>query len=177
MGLKNGILINIQDKMIKLKNPPLGQIFHGTMEEPLMPPPPKKQGGGILNFGRPQQEPVDFSSVTSDVNSMSRRLRLMEQSATNMRRFIQITEENILAKNKHFSAEIKTLASDTAEIRKEIAELKDKLMLIIRELQSVARKDEVKVLEKYINMWNPIRFVSQNEVEQIINEILERKKN
>ena len=47
--------------------------------------------------------------------------------------------------------------------------------LIIKELQSVARKEEVKVLEKYINLWNPIKFVTSNEVEQIVNDALERK--
>jgi len=67
------------------------------------------------------------------------------------------------------------MTSDINEIRKEIHEIKDKLILLIKELQSVARKEEVKVLEKYINLWSPIKFVTQNEVEQIINEILEKK--
>ena len=144
-------------------------------QESALPPPPKKHEG-ILKFGHAQQQEVaDLSGVTSDVNTLSRRLRLLEEGFTNLRRFFQVTEENIIAKNKHFSAEIKTLTSDINEIRKEIQELKDKLLLVIKELQTVARKEDVKVLEKYINLWNPIKFVSQNEVEQIINEILEKK--
>ena len=140
-----------------------------------LPPPPKKHQG--LKFGHPQQqqEMPDAGSMTSDINSLSRRLRLLEEGFTNLRRFFQVTEENVIAKNKHFSAEIKTMSSDIIEIRKEIQEVRDKLMLVIRELQTVARKEEVKVLEKYINLWNPIKFVTQNEVEQIINEILEKK--
>ena len=145
------------------------------MEDPILPPPPKKHEG-FINFGRAPQETIDFNGITSDVNTLSRRLRLMEQGVTNLRRFFQVTEENIIAKNKHFSAEIKTLSSDIIEIRKEMQDLKDKLIMVIRELQTFSRKEEVKVLEKYINLWNPIRFVSQNEVEQIINEILEKKK-
>lgn len=140
-----------------------------------LPPPPKKHEG-IITFGHSQrQEPFDISEITNDVNTVSRRLRLLEESFTNLRKFFQVTEENVIAKNKHFSAEIKTLVSDINEVRKEIIELKDKLFLVIRELQNVARKEDVKVLEKYINLWNPIKFVSQNEVEQIINEILEKK--
>ena len=54
-------------------------------------------------------------------------------------------------------------------------EIREKMGLIIKELQSVARKEEVKVLEKYINLWNPIKFVTSNEVEQIVNDALERK--
>ena len=83
----------------------------------------------------------------------------------------------MMSKNKLFSAEIKTINSDIMEIKKEVHETKDKLILVIRELQTVARREDVKVLEKYINLWNPIKFVSQNEVEQIINEILEKNAN
>jgi len=138
-----------------------------------IPPPPKKPG--ILSFGKQQQEIPDLSGITNDINTLSRRLRLMEEGFTNLRRFLQITEESIIAKNKHYSAEIKTITSDIIEIRKEIQELKDKLLLVVKEFQSVARKEEVKVLEKYINLWNPIKFVSQNEVEQMIDEVLEKK--
>ena len=144
-------------------------------QETSLPPPPKKHEG-ILKFGHAQQqEAPDFSGITTDVNTLSRRLRLLEEGFTNLRRFFQVTEENIIAKNKHISAEIKTLTSDVNEVRKEIQEMKDKLILVIRELQTLARKEEVKVLERYINLWNPIKFVTQNEVEQIINEVLDKK--
>ena len=146
------------------------------MQESNLPPPPPKKHEGIMKFGRsPPQAIPDISGITEDVSTLSRRLRLLEEGFTNLRRFFQVTEENMISKNKHVSAEIKTLTSDINEIRKEIQELKDKLILVIRELQTVARKEEVKVLEKYINLWNPIKFVTQNEIEQIINEVLEKK--
>ena len=138
-----------------------------------LPPPPKKHD--ILTFSRtqPQQLP-DLSGITNDVNTLSRRLRLLEEGFTNLRRVFQVTEENAIAKYKHFAAEIKTITSDINEIRKEIQDLRDKFLLVVKELQTVARREEVKVLEKYINLWNPIKFVTQNEVEQIIGEVLER---
>jgi len=147
------------------------------MPDQQLPPPPKKHGK-LLKFGHSkQEESFDVSGITTDVNTLSRRLRLLEEGFTNLRRFFQMTEENIIAKNKHFAAEIKTVASDISEIRKEMQELKDKILLIIKELQSVARKEDVRVLEKYINLWNPVRFVTHNEIEQIINEVLEKRDN
>lgn len=143
-------------------------------QESTLPQPPKKHD--ILKFGHPQQQEMpDLSGVTNDINTLGRRLRLLEEGFTNLRRLFQVTEESMIAKHKHYSAEIKTLTSDINEIRKEIQELKEKLILVIRELQTVARKEEVKVLERYINLWNPVKFVTQNEVEQIINEVLEKK--
>ena len=141
-------------------------------EQEEIPPPPKK---GILGFGKPEQQQQDLSGVANDINSLSRRLRLMEEGFTNLRRFLQVTEDNIIARNKHYSAELKTVNSEITEIRKEMQEFRDKLLLVIKELQTVARKDEVKVLEKYINLWNPIKFVSQNEIEGIVNEVLEKR--
>jgi len=143
-------------------------------EEESLPPPPKRQG--ILSFGKaPPPQGPDLSGVTGDINSLSRRLKLLEEGITNLRRFFQTTEENVIAKNKHYSAELKTINSDISEMRKEMQEIKDRLMLVMRELQSVARKEEVKVLEKYINLWNPVKFVSQNEIEGIINEVLDKR--
>ena len=142
-------------------------------EQQEIPPPPKKQG--ILSFGKQQPEAPDLSGVTNDINSLSRRLKLLEEGFTNLRRFLQVTEENIISKNKHYSAEFKTFNSDIMELRKELQETRDKLVLVIKELQTVARREEVKVLEKYINLWNPIKFVSQNEIEGIIDDVLERR--
>lgn len=140
-----------------------------------LPPPPKKES--ILNFGRQQQpQSANVGDVAGDMNTLSRRLRMLEEGFTNLRRFFQVTEENTLTRHKHFAAEIKTLTSDINEVRKEIQEIRDKIGLVIRELQSLARKEEVKVLEKYINLWNPVRFVTQNEIEQIINEVLDKRK-
>jgi hypothetical protein len=34
----------------------------------------------------------------------------------------------------------------------------------------------VKVLEKYINFWNPVKFVTQNEVEAIVKEMIQKEK-
>ena len=141
------------------------------LEDQELPPPPKR---GI--FGKSQQpEGPDLTGMTSEVNSLSRRLRLLEESSANLRRFFQVTEENTITRNKHYSAEIKTINSDISEIRKELQEIRDKLLLVMKELQSVARKDEVKVLEKYINLWNPVKFVSQNEIESIINEVIDKR--
>ena len=139
-----------------------------------LPPPPKKHKGF---FGHAQQQPAELGGVESDMNTLSRRLKLLEESFTNLRRFFQVTEENMIAKNKHYSAEIKTISSDIVEIRKEMQDLRDKFQRVVKELQAVARKDEVKVLEKYINLWNPLKFVSQNEIENIINEVLDKRQN
>ena len=71
--------------------------------------------------------------------------------------------------------EIRTLTSDINDVKKEINEVKEKIVEIVRELEETAKREEVKVLEKYINYWNLIKFVTQNEVESIVSEIIKKK--
>ena len=119
----------------------------------------------------------DMSSFTNDISNLSRRLKILEESFTNLRRALQVTEQNMLDKNKLFTTEIRTITSDISDIKKESAEIKEKILDIVKELQTSAKREEVKVLEKYINLWNPVKFVTQNEVEQIIKELMEKEKN
>jgi hypothetical protein len=135
-------------------------------------PPPKKQG--FFSHQAPATGP-DISGITSDVNSLSRRLRLLEEGLGNMKKFFQVNEENMISKHKHYSSEIKTITSDIFDIRKEVMQIKEKFVLVVKELQNLARKDDVKVLERYINLWNPVKFVSQNEIEGIIDDVLEKR--
>ena len=38
-----------------------------------------------------------------------------------------------------------------------------------------AKKEHVKVLEKYINMWEPVNFVTKKDVEDIVKNMLKKK--
>ena len=101
---------------------------------------------------------------------------MLEEGFTNLRRALQVTEQNMLDKNKIFTTELRTILSDISDMKKDINDVKEKIMEIVKELQTSAKRDEVKLLEKYINYWNPVKFVTQNEVQQIVKEMLEKEK-
>lgn len=125
-------------------------------------------------FHKDDQQP-DFGSLSEDMGNLGRRLRVLEEGFTNLRNTLQVTEQNMLSKNKLFATDIRTLTSDIGDIKKEIADIKEKILEVVKELKEAAKRDELKVLEKYINFWNPVKFVTQNEVEAIVKEILKRE--
>jgi len=137
-------------------------------------PQQPKQHPGLFHKNAPPQP--DFGAVTEDIGNLGRRLRLLEESITNIRRALQVTEQNMLGKNKLFATDIRTLTSDISDMKTEINEVKEKILELVKELKETAKRDEVKVLEKYINFWNPVKFVTQNEVEAIVREILKKEK-
>ena len=145
------------------------------LQAPPQPQAPQpKQHTGLFHRNAPAQP--DFKALTEDISNLSRRLRLLEESFTNIRRTLQVTEQNMLGKNKVFATDIRTLTSDIGNIKTEIAEIKEKIFDLVKELKETAKRDEVKVLEKYINFWNPVKFVTQNEVEAIVKEMIQKEK-
>ena len=144
------------------------------LQAPQPPDSQPKQHPDLFHRNAPKQP--DFSALTDDISNLNRRLRLLEETSTNMRRALQVTEQNMLGKNKIFSTDIRTITSDISDIKKEVDEIKEKIFELVKELQEAAKRDEVKVLEKYINYWNPVKFVTQNEVEAIVKEILKKNK-
>ena len=133
-----------------------------------------QQKPGLFHKNMPQQP--DFGAVQEDISNVSRRLRTIEEGFTNLRRALQVTDQNMLGKNKAFATEIRAITSDISDIKSDINDIKEKILEMVNDLEEAAKKEEVKVLEKYINFWNPVKFVTQNEVEAIVKDVLKKEK-
>ncbi len=107
--------------------------------------------------------------VSREDGAMSR-VRVLEERLSNVRAEIKLLEDNMVRRNKLLATELKTLTSELSEFRREMDEIKDRMLLIIRELQSLAKKEDVLVLQKYIEMWEPINFVTHNELREALRE-------
>ena len=138
-----------------------------AFEENLLNQPQKK---GSL-FSHKQIPPMEGLTPTQ-LNELIRRLKILEERYTNLQTRSQLTEQNMLSRNRSFATEIKTIISDIHEIKREVEEIKNRILMIIKELQASARKEELKILERYVNMWEPVKFVTHNEVEEVVKEIL-----
>ena len=136
---------------------------------------PKHKGGGLFGSGT-KEAPFDVSVISNEVANLSRSVRTLEERTTNLIRKSQIEEQNMLSSNKKFSGDIKSINDALHEIKKQIAEVNDHMHQVVEELKRGAKKEEVRVLQKYIEMWEPVNFVTRNEVEKIIREILEENK-
>ncbi len=131
---------------------------------------PAKKGG--LFSKKVEPTGPNISDFLEQINSLGRRLRLLESRHTDLNRKMQVTESNMLNERKRFITEIKTVNSDIVEIKKDMEGVKNKMDLVINDLRNFAAKDELETLKKYIDFWEPVNFVTRNEVEKIIEEKL-----
>ena len=117
---------------------------------------------------------IDLVQVSNELNNVSRRVRIMEERYINLRRKTQVTDQNMLLNNRRFANELKAVSDDVKEIKRNVLELNTKLKLIVKELRECAKKEDLNVLQKYIELWEPLNFVTRNEVEKLIQEALEK---
>ena len=71
---------------------------------------------------------------------------------------------------KSLNSDIKLINEDIKEIKEDMENLKNTTKNLIRELKLFAKKEQVKVLEKYINMWNPLNFTTEEDVLELIEK-------
>ncbi len=107
-------------------------------------------------------------SVEQDFNE---RLRVLESRYSLMRERMVIINQNMIGEYKKSSQDLKEMNNDLNEIKKDMADLKDSMGKIIKELGLFARKSDVKVIEKYVTLWNPMNFVTEKDVLSIINKV------
>ncbi|NQU79782.1 hypothetical protein HQ545_08505 [Candidatus Woesearchaeota archaeon] len=133
-------------------------------------PPAKKPG-----LFAPKPKPgTDISKSVSDIagemNNISRRLMIIEERYTNLRKKTQVTDQNMLANNKKFMTEVHTAHDDVDDVKKQVHDIIDKLKIIVRELKDCAKRQDVDVLQKYINIWEPINFITRDSAMKMIKD-------
>ena len=119
----------------------------------------------------------ETSSYSQNLAEAERRLRSLEEKFSNLERRSQVTEENMLSSDRKIKSEIKILNSETSDTKAQIAEAMEKLKALARELEGFARTEEVDVIRKYLNLIEPLGFVTQNEVERMVKQAVEEALN
>jgi len=122
---------------------------------------------------QPQEAQVDLNEVVRDV---TRRLRVLEERMTTDRKNIQLNQQNVLTASKKVNNEVKAMYSEVNDLKKELSSINEQLNLVMSALKDTTKKEDVKVLEKYIELWEPVNFATRNDVEKIIDEKLGEKK-
>ncbi len=134
--------------------------------------------GGLFGGGKPQKEPEgpSLSFISQEITNLTTRLRVLEERSSNIKKKQHLIEQNMLSHRKKYAEETDLLKGEIDEIRRIMKEVEERIVMIIKELQMGAKKEEVATLKKYVELWEPVNFVTQNQVENIVREIIEEEK-
>ncbi len=94
----------------------------------------------------------------------------IESKLNSLRREFDVLKEDSSKKYDKLGKEIKMVNEDLIELKREREKINEKIDLIIKELKLSANKEEVESLKKYLDLWSPLNFVTQRDVERIVEE-------
>ncbi len=135
-----------------------------------LPQPPKIEPKKGLFAAKEEVSSNILSDVAAQVANASRTLKSLEDKYTTLRKKAQVTEQNMLANDKKIISDVKVINSEILDLKTDLNDLKEKLTLLIKELKLSATKEEVKILQKYIGYWEPLNFVTRQELYKILEE-------
>jgi len=130
---------------------------------------------GAESYANQRKEAAQPADLIAEINNLSRTVKTLEDKSLNLRKKVQLDEQNSLTAHRKFFDDIKFINSDVLEIKREIEDLKDKIKLIIKELKLTAKSEQLQELQKYIEIWEPVNFVTRNEVQKIVERMMEQK--
>ncbi len=117
-----------------------------------------------------RDESEQGEQIRDDVTTLGSRLRVLEEQYTNLRNKAQLTENNLLDFQRDFREELKSLTQDIVDLKHRVKELQEKLNVVDEQVGDSVREHELQVLENYIDLWDPSRFVTQEQLEEMLEE-------
>ena len=99
------------------------------------------------------------------------RMRLLEDRYSKVRDRLILMNQNMIDEFKLFNNSFETLTEEMRLMRKDLEEVRKVTKDILLASKQFADKKNVRVLEKYINLWNPLNFVTEKDVQKLIQEV------
>ena len=138
------------------------------------------------NEGKNGEFKEKFDTQSKTLLSITQRQKDLESSTDLLDEKIELLDHNSISNFKKIFSDVKSLRADIRHLSDEVKNLKEFNSKVVKQLKLMTTKDEVAKLEKYIDLWNPMDFVSREEnkanrdefkeiLREIIGEFLEGK--
>lgn len=115
-----------------------------------------------------------LSHLTEQVNETASRLTVLEERMTNLRKKGQLMEQNLLEYERDARTDLKALTERVTELARKVQDVKETIDAMAAELGTAVKKHEFQVLERYMDLWQPLAFVTREEAKLLIREALEK---
>jgi len=100
------------------------------------------------------------------------RITRLEKKLNSFDDRIQMLESDMTEKHRETMERLKEATVAISSFKNELVQARDFVERVNKRLSEFASKESVKTLEKYIKLWDPLKYVSVPEVKKMINDAL-----
>jgi len=105
-----------------------------------------------------------FDSQSRIILNLVEKEKNFENSLDLINEKIELLDHNLIKNTKHVISDIKSIREDVMNLKHDISLIKSFNSKLTKQLKLMSSKDEVIRLEKYIDLWNPMDFVTREEL-------------
>ena len=102
-------------------------------------------------------------------------IRSIESKVNTLLREVDLLKNDFLKRQQDIRKEQKVFTEDLTELRHQQDAINQKIDLIVRELKQTAGREEIAVLKRYVELWNPMNFVTQRDLERAVEAATGKK--
>lgn len=117
-----------------------------------------------------QEQQAANDAVMKGISDLQRRLRVLEDRYTTLRRKGQLIDENFLDTEEDLRTKLKKLDEEHTELRRLLADVDDKLDRFLEQAKQAAAREDVLVLKKYLEMWDPVKYLTRDEARRLLEK-------
>ena len=92
-------------------------------------------------------------------------VKALEVKINKLTREFELIKNESIRRNNDNRKDFKHLTEEVLEFKNNQDKISQKMDIIIKELKKTAGIEEVQVLKKYIEFWNPLNFVTQKDLD------------
>ena len=112
-----------------------------------------------------QKQDVNQEVLRTVIDS-AKRLRLLEDRYSTIRKKTQLTDQNMLETDKNFNSEFRAINDEIDKLKILMKEMNEKLDQLISESSGLAKRQDLITLSKYVDLWKPMEFVTREQLER-----------
>ena len=111
--------------------------------------------------------------VVDQMNTVLTRLRDAERRFGDVQELMRFHEEESRKNINRLWTKVKEGDERITSLSHQLAELEKQLHLVINEIRLTAKKEDFEVMKRFIEYIKPVKFVTVDQVEHIVKDILE----
>jgi len=115
------------------------------------------------------KQPARPPQPSVELNALATKLRLVEERYKNIQKRTHLSEDALLGFERDTRAELDVLKTRITELRKVLVDMNAKVDGMVAELSSVVQQHEFKAVEKYLDLWQPMRWVTVEEAKRMVD--------
>lgn len=135
----------------------------------------------FVAFQSNPKQPKDIKTLLNElvkrINEDARRIRAVERRMDRLEGGLSSVESNVLTHLNDLKIELERISNKISAASERMNALEGEIMRLSKELGKTATKRQVKELESFIDLVNPItsKFVTRDEAERLLDERMKER--